>query len=314
MSNKRQISFTEQVRGKALALGFDLCGFARARRLDEYEAPFRAWCAGGMNAKMNYLCRDIEKRLNPRILFPGSETVVVTGLNYYSSQSQTQYDTPVISRYAHGKDYHNIVAGKLGKLLEFIRTVRPEAEGKLFCDSSQIAEKPWAVQAGLGWQGRNSLVINPVTGSFFFIGILLVNIRFDYDEPFRDNLCGECNRCIERCPTGAINSDRTIDARKCIANLTIESKKPVPAEMAALFEKRIYGCDICQEVCPHNKLAREHNTPEFSMTEELKNLKRAEWISLTRGQFGRLFKESPVMRVGFERFKKNIEIIMRSGS
>ncbi len=304
------MSLSSDIKEKAFSLGFDLCGVAPARRLSEYEQSFRKWCMEGQNDKMNWLCRDIETRINPFKLLPDALSVIVTGMDYYTDNIQIYNDVPVVSRYALGMDYHKVVSDKLKKLLEFIKSASPGAEGKVFCDTDPIAEKLWAVEAGLGRQGKNSLLINEKKGSFLFLGILLVNIPLQYDARCVEEKCGDCTACIESCPTGAINGDYTVDARKCISNLTIENKNPISAELAVSFGKRIYGCDLCQEVCPYNRNVQNHNHPEFDISEELKYLTKDEWLSLTRERFERIFRDTPVFRTGFEKFRKNIDIIL----
>jgi len=306
------VGITSLIREKVFSLGFDLCGITRSRRLSEYEETFREWCHTGMNDVMTYLSRNIEKRIDPSLFFPGVKSVVVVGMNYFTRKLQSEPGVPVISRYALGNDYHNVITGKLKDLLSFINTIVPDVRGKISCDSSPVMEKPWAVEAGLGWQGKNSLVINEKTGSFFFIGILFLDIELEYDLPEKTDRCGDCNLCISRCPTGAINSNRTIDARKCISNLTIENRKPLDPGMARLFERRVYGCDICQEVCPWNKNITPHNHPEFNASDKLISMTRHEWLSLDRERFEELFGKTPVARVGFVRFKKNVETILYS--
>jgi len=298
------------IKSKASSLGFDLCGITRSRRLSEYEEPFREWCRSGMNDMMTYLSRNVEKRIDPSLFFPEARSVVVVGMNYFTINLQSEHDLPVISRYALGNDYHRVITGKLKNLLSYIRTIVPETHGKISCDSSPVMEKPWAVEAGLGWQGKNSLVINEKTGSFFFIGILFLNIELEYDLPVKTDRCRDCSLCIDRCPTGAINSNRTIDARKCISNLTIENRNPLDPRTARLFERRVFGCDICQEVCPWNINISPHNHPEFIASEKLISMTRHEWLTLDRERFEELFGKTPVARVGFERFKKNVETIL----
>ena len=309
MGNTGDISAA--IKKKAYTLGFDLCGIARYRRLSEYEGPFTQWCRAGMNDSMNYLSGSIARRIDPALFFPGVRSIVVTGMSYFTADIQTGMDVPIISRYALGTDYHHVITGKLESLLSFVRTIVPGVQGKTSCDSSPVLEKPWAVEAGLGWQGKNSLVINETKGSFFFIGILMLDIDLEYDEPVREDRCGSCEECINRCPTGAINTNRTIDARKCIANLTIENRNPIDHGVAPLFERRVYGCDICQEVCPWNKNIPYHNHPELNASPEILSMTRQEWLSLDREKFLKLFGKTPVARVGFERFKKNVEIILQ---
>ena len=202
------------IKEKAQDIGFDLCGIAASRSLSEREDILKNWCMSGMNAGMNYLARDIEKRINPEFLVPGAKSLIVTGINYYTENKQTEPGVPVLSRYAYGEGYQDVIKRKLNELLAFIKSIEPEAEGRPFSDSAPLLEKAWAAEAGIGWQGRHSIVINKKIGSFFFIGILILNIELEYDKPVTEDYCGNCRLCIEQCPTGAINENRTIDARK----------------------------------------------------------------------------------------------------
>jgi epoxyqueuosine reductase len=304
-------TFSEAVKLKAYELGFDLCGIAPSRPLKERESIIRDWCSSGMNGEMKYLANGIEKRIDPDYLVPGAKSVIVTGLGYYTDNKQEEDDVPVISRYAFGANYHDVITKKLDVLIEFIRNVRPEMTGRSFVDSKPLLEKAWAVEAGLGWQGRHSIVINSILGSFFFIGVIVLNIELDYDKPVIKSGCGNCRLCIDQCPTGAINEDGTVDARRCIANLTIENRGPIPEEIIPKIGRRVYGCDKCQEVCPWNKNAKPHTTPEFELSAELKYMKAEEWLSLTREQFDRLFKNSPVKRRKYEPFMRNVEVVTK---
>jgi len=311
MGENKNSTLSLTIKEKALSLGFDLCGIAPVKRLTENEAVLLNWCESGMHDKMNYLSRGTETRANPALLFPGAKSLIVTGLNYFTGKLQKHDDVPVVSRYAFGKDYHDLITEKLDDLLSYIKTLSPGTDGKAFVDSAPLLEKPWAVQAGLGWQGKHSIVINDDIGSFFFIGVLVLTIELDYDAPCSEDKCGPCRVCIENCPTGAINNDRTIDARKCIANLTIENRGPVPEEMIPLIGGRIYGCDRCQEVCPWNRHARPHNHPELIISDDLADMTREDWRSMTNEQFIELFRGTPVARVRFDRFKNNIEAVLK---
>lgn len=302
------------IKEKARQLGFDLCGIAPARILYEHEQIIRSWCTAGMNSDMNYLCRDPEKRINPGLLVPGVKSVIVTGLNYYSDRKQGGEGIPVISRYAYGVNYHDVIKFKLNKLLEFIKCNYQGSEGRTFVDSAPILEKAWACEAGLGWPGRHSVLINDRIGSFFFLGIILINKVLDYDKPFAEDKCSRCRICIELCPTGAINDNRTIDSRKCIAYLTIESKSPVPPELASQMGGRVFGCDICQEVCPWNKNASANTVPEFQIDPEIGQMTREDWQKLSREQFKRLFRKSAIGRKKYETFLNNITIVTKSGN
>jgi epoxyqueuosine reductase len=305
-----QKNLSQLIKAKASVLGFDLCGIAEVKKLHEAETALVKWCDEGMHDRMNYLIRDTNKRADPQILFPGAKSVIVTGLNYFTYNRQKNADVPLISMYAFGKDYHNIIIGKLNELLAYIKLIVPNAEGKAYCDNAPVMEKLWAVEAGIGWQGKNTVIINENIGSFFFIGILLLNIESDYDKPVLSEKCGNCNACIDNCPTGAINRNRTIDARKCIANITINSRGELPEQIIPLMGKHVYSCDICQEVCPWNKKAKEHKTEEFIISKELAGMDRNDWLNLDEKQFEKLFSESPVGRIKFEKFKKNIEAVL----
>ena len=306
MNSARGIELTKMIRGKAFELGFDLCGVAPARKLEEHESVLRDWCSSGMNGDMMYLGRGTEKRIDPSFLFPGTRSVIVTGLNYFINKKQGENRIPIISRYAYGTDYHDVIINKLDLVLNFIRSNEDHVNGKAFVDSAPILEKAWAREAGLGWPGRHSVLINREIGSFFFIGVLLVDIELEYDKPFAGDHCGECRLCIESCPTKAINDNRTIDARKCIAYLTIESKVVVPEDLAGKMEGRVFGCDKCQEVCPWNKHAKYHKTPEFELSAEIELLTAEDWKNLSGEDFKRLFKKSAIRRRTYDIFMQNV--------
>jgi len=300
-----------EIKEKAYELGFDICGIAKARALDERTPVFRQWITEGMHDEMDFLVRNIEKRLNPLLLVPGARSVIVTGMNYYSENSQQKEGVPVISRYSYGKDYHDVIKPRLKEMLDYIKAKMPSVKGRIFCDSAPVHEKAWAVEAGLGWQGRHSVVINPEIGSFFFIGIIIVDTELDYDQPFRNDLCGNCTLCIDECPTGAINNNRTIDARKCIANLTIENKTTVPSEYITKLGKRVYGCDRCQEVCPWNKIAKECRIREFRLADEIAEMDLSDWMELTEEKYSQLFAGSAIYRKRYKQFKENIIRILK---
>ena len=312
MHETESVNLSQFIKNKAAALGFDLCGIAGAKRLNKAESALFKWYNKGMSDRMHYLVRDVAKRANPQILYPDAKSVIVTGLNYFTHNRQKAIDAPLISMYALGKDYHNVIISKLNELLADIKMVAPHAEGKACCDHSPVMEKMWAVEAGIGWQGKHSLIINENIGSFFFIGILLLNIELGYDKPLAGNKCKNCNACIDNCPTGAINNDKTIDARKCIANLTINTKAPLPEHLVSLMGKRVYSCDVCQEVCPWNKKADEHKIPEFTISANLANMNRNDWLNIDEKQFDKLFSGSPIERLKFDRFKKNIETLAKN--
>jgi len=298
------------IKERSASIGFELTGIAKARALSEYADHLKSWVSEGMHDKMNYLSRDTEKRADPSSLFPGVRSMIVTGLNYYTEIKQKHQGVPLISRYAYGRIYQDVIREKLEILLEYIKTIEPSVEGRIYVDTFPVLEKPWAVEAGLGWQGRHSIVINRNAGSFFFIGILALNIDLEYDKPYQENHCGGCRLCIEHCPTAAINSNGTIDARKCISNLTIENRAPLSDEIIPLIGGRVYACDKCQEVCPWNNHAKPHAHSEFNIREEVAAMKREDWTGLTEEKFNELFAGTPIERVKYPRFRSNIDKIL----
>jgi len=300
------------IRQKALELEFDICGIAKSRKLAERAEILKKWCEAGMNDRMSYLERNTEKRADPEILFPGTKSLVVVGFSYYSELKQKDLEAPVLSRYTYGTDYHDVISGKLEKLLEYVKAEFPGCEGKIFVDSDPLFEKGWAEEAGLGWQGKHSIVINKEIGSFFFIGVLMLNIDLEYDKPLLKDYCGDCRLCIDACPTAAINNNRTIDARRCISNLTIENRGPIPEEIIPKLEGRVYACDRCQEVCPWNKNAPLNSHPEFAIDERIAWLTHKEWQSLTEDQFKLLFGKTSMARIKFKDLKRNIDAAIRS--
>lgn len=307
MNTSGDYMLSELIRNKAKELGFDLCGFAPSHTLGEHSVKLKNWCSSGMNAGMDYLATNIEKRCDPQLLVPNARSVVVTGLSYYSTQKQGGKGVPVISRYAYGSNYHDVIKKKLNSLLDHIKSNNPDTDGRAFVDSAPVLEKAWASEAGLGWPGKHSVIINREIGSFFFIGILIITKELVYDEPFRDELCGSCRLCIDHCPTSAINGNRTIDARKCIAYQTIENSDPVPAEITSKMDGRVFGCDRCQEVCPWNMSVKQHTTPEFIISDKIVAMTKEDWLSLTPELFNVLFKSSAVKRSKYDRLMKNIK-------
>ena len=314
MTNSPEHNLSVSIKQKIHELGFDLCGIAKARALDEYGPFIEKWVEAGMNDKMEYLARNIGKRLNPENLFPEAKSLVVTGLSYYSEISQKDPDAPVLSRYTYGINYHDVISERLEKLLAWIKSAEPKAEGRIVVDSAPLLEKAWAREAGLGWQGRHSILISKKIGSFFFIGTLILNIDLDYDAPFEKEYCGDCRICIDKCPTGAINDNRTINARKCIANITIERRGPIPEELVPYLGRRIYGCDRCQEVCPWNIKTKQNKTPEFAINDEVAGMGLNDWMNLSREQFSRLFEKTSMGRIKYEKLMGNIEAALRSDS
>ena len=306
MTDSGKILITGLIRDKAREVGFDLAGIAPTAVLKEHWEVLSDWCAAGMNASMGYLSRNTEKRINPELLFTGTRSVIVTGLSYYTEKKQGGNGIPVLSRYSYGKNYHDVITEKLNILLDYIKEIVPGSTGKGFVDSAPILEKAWASRAGLGWQGRHSVLVNRQIGSFFFLGILLTDLELSYDEPVKEDHCGSCSLCIESCPTGAINGNRTLNATKCIAYQTIDSEVPMNENYVKKIEGRIYGCDKCQEVCPWNKNATHHKTPEFELDPEVIRMTAGAWQQLSKEDFKRLFGKTPMGRRKYEIFIRNV--------
>ena len=311
MSSSGDKDFSRRIKEFAVSIGFDLIGIAASKQLKDHKEFLINWLAAGMNADMHFISRGVEKRTDPALLVEGAKSVIVAGINYYPAEKQGGNGIPIISKYAYGKDYHAVLSEKLNNLLEFIISCEPSARGKVCTDSAPILEKAWASEAGLGWIGKNTILINKEIGSFLFLGELVLNIDLQYDKPYVENFCGNCRLCIEACPTNAINENKTIDISKCISWMTVENKNEIPEEFKANIENRIFGCDICQDVCPWNKEAKPHNNPDFKISDRIKKMSREEWLSLSREKYLELFSPTPVGRIKYEKLKKNIEIILK---
>lgn len=303
---------SERIKAKAKALGFDLCGIAEATFLEDEKERFVDWLEKGYHGQMGYMANHQEKRLDPRLLVENTKSVVVVALNYFPEQGQEDADAPVLAKYAYGKDYHLVVREKLNALLTYIDTEIEPTQGRAFVDSAPILEHAWARRAGLGWIGKHSLLINPKLGSFLFIGELLIDLPLSYEVDIYTDLCGGCNRCVQACPTDAIVAPRVVDGSRCISYYTIELKDELPEDMSGSFENRVFGCDICQDVCPWNRMATPHVTQDFMPKPELMSLTEAEWHAVDGDQFRQLFKESAVTRTKFKGLKRNLEFLRRA--
>ncbi|MEI6681606.1 MAG: tRNA epoxyqueuosine(34) reductase QueG [Bacteroidota bacterium] len=290
---------------KALELGFGQCGFARCEPLEELRPFYHDFVAGKRLATLQYLERYASQRLNPELLLPGAKTVIGVTMNYAPHELIPGADNFFISRYAYGGDYHTLLRGRLEKLVDFMHGGFGEFSARIFVDSGPMLEKAWAQRCGLGWQGKNTLLIHQKNGSFFFIGMILTDLELEPDPPGTDH-CGDCEKCIRACPTGALDTPYQLDIPRCISYLTIESKVEIPGELREKLNDRIYGCDICQDACPYNRHPQPHDIPEFIPSEELVKIRKTGWLMLTETDFARLFAGSPVARVGYERFMKNI--------
>ena len=303
------------IKAEARRLGFEACGFAKAEPVSEAMTHvLDNWTGKGFHAEMGYMERNRHLRLDPTELVPGCQTLIVVALNYYPKQllSPEGYQ---IAYYAYGKDYHRVVKDKLQQLLAYIKMLVPDIEGRAFCDTAPLLERYWAVKAGLGFIGRNRQLIIPGKGSYFFLGVLAVTAPLGEETTPTDTTdsegaifsCGDCKRCFIACPTGALTSEG-IDCRRCLSYLTIEHRGPIPEELAKKMGRRIYGCDTCQQVCPHNRNAQSTEENLFALSPEVAALTPEEWHALTPERYKELFKHSAMERAGYEGLMRNITI------
>ncbi|MBQ8269736.1 MAG: tRNA epoxyqueuosine(34) reductase QueG [Bacteroidaceae bacterium] len=299
---------SQYIKAEAKRLGFAVCGIARATPLPESEAKRLAgWVAEGKYGEMNYLARNCDKREDPTKLVEGCKSIISVALDY--SQGPFDESNLHLSRYAQGVDYHHAVKERLFKLLQSINSVVP-VQGRAFCDTAPVAERYWAVQAGLGWIGRNHQLIIPKAGSYFFLGELMVDCEAEYDRPFTENRCGSCTRCIENCPTKALTADG-FDARKCLSYLTIEYRGELPENIGKKMKNCFYGCDCCQTACPWNNNPQKTKITEFLPNEELAEMNNEAWFSLTEEGYKKLFGNSAVERAGYKQLMRNILAIKK---
>ena len=293
------------IKRKALELGFSSCGISKARFLSEEEEKFEKWLSNGYHGTMSYLEKNIDKRLDPRILVPESKSIISLTYNYYPPKKLINKNNFIISKYAYGRDYHKVLKKKLKKLFNNMKEKIGNIEGRVFVDSAPVHERAWAKLSGLGWIGKNSLLINKDVGSYFFIAEIICDLELEYDAPVSDR-CGNCTRCIDACPTNAITQAQVIDSNKCISYLTIENKNSIPKELKNEMNQSIFGCDICQDICPWNRFSTPHNEKEFLPNQKLKKLRKKDWIELTEETFNRIFEGSAIKRAKYKGLKKNI--------
>lgn len=301
---------SRHIKAKALELGFNACGISEAKLLEQDRSRLLHWLASGFHGTMTYMANHSEKRVNPAELVEGAKSVISVLLNYHTKVKQLDPAAPVISSYAMGKDYHYVLKERLSQLLVYIQTELIPCTGRIFTDSAPLLEKALAREAGLGWIGKHSLLIHPRMGSFFFIGELVTDLELNHDDPFGNNLCGSCSRCMDSCPTAAIIAPATLDANRCISYLTIENKEDVPESLRSTLSNRLVGCDICQQVCPWNNKSVQHSVAEFEPKQELLEMTTEDWMLLDKPTFKKLFKGTAVERTGFERMKRTLNHLL----
>jgi len=301
--------YTKQIKAWANELGFMFCGIAKAEFLEQEAPRLEAWLNKGFHGDMQYMENHFDKRLDPRLLVDDAKSVISLGLNYYTDVQQLDPNAPFISKYAYGADYHNVIKDKLKLLLQLINDNIGEVHGRGFVDSAPVLDRAWAKKAGLGWIGKNANLISKKTGSFFFLAELIVDLDLEYDiEPTADH-CGTCTRCIDACPTEAIVGPAIVDGSKCISYLTIELKNEIPKDFKDKLDGWMFGCDICQDVCPWNRFSVLHNEPQFTPHPDLLGMTKGDWGEITEDVFKKVFKGSAVKRTKFNGLKRNIDFI-----
>lgn len=293
----------------AAQLGFSFCGIASATKLDADAERLETWLNKGMHGSMHYMERYFDLRIDPCKLVPGAKSVITLLLNYFPTEKQGN-DAVKISKYAYGKDYHDVIRKKLNTLIELVKINIGEIHGRGFVDSAPVLERTWAQRSGLGWVGKNGNLINKQMGSFFFIATLITDLDLEADEMFTKDYCGSCTRCIDACPTDAILPGKIVDGSRCISYFTIELKEMlIPGEMKGKFDNWMFGCDICQDVCPWNRFSKPTGEIEFTPIPEILNLSTKEWEMMTEEKFKEIFRNSPLSRSKFKGIQRNLKFI-----
>ncbi len=305
ISNKEK--YTQLIKAESKRLGFLSCGISKAGFLEEDAPRLENWLQNNHQGQMSYMENNFDKRLNPTLLVDDSKSVISLLLNYFPSEEQNK-DSYKISKYAYGQDYHFVIKEKLKELLNVIQTEIGEVSGRAFVDSAPVLDKAWAAKSGLGWIGKNSNLITQKVGSFYFIAELIIDLELEYDHAITDH-CGTCTACIDSCPTDAIVSPYVVDGSKCISYFTIELKDNLPYEMKGKFDDWIFGCDVCQDVCPWNRFSKPHEEPLFTPNLELLSFTKKDWEEITEDVFKKVFKNSAIKRTKIEGLKRNIDFL-----
>lgn len=300
---------TAIVKKVARELGFDYCGIAQAKRLEEDERKLTNWLQKGLHGNMHYMENYFDLRVDPTRLVPGAKSVITLLLNYYPSEKQED-TAPRISKYAYGKDYHLVIKEKLYAFLAELKASIGAIEGRGFVDSAPVLERAWAREAGLGWIGKNGNLIHKNAGSFYFIATLITDLKLQADNPFTKDFCGTCNRCVEACPTGAILPEKVIDGSRCISYYTIELKSHIkPTLEKGQLDGWLFGCDTCQDVCPWNRFSKPHTNKNFNAIPEILQLNTSQWEEMTEETFKQVFGNSPLQRTRFKGIKRNLQLL-----
>ena len=304
---KNSSKYTQLIKTEAKRLGFLSCGISKAEFLEEEAPRLEEWLSNNRHGKMQYMENHFDKRLDPTKLVEDSKSVVSLLLNYFPSEEQNE-NSYKLSKYAFGTDYHFVIKDKLKSLLHFVQEEIGEVSGRAFVDSAPVLDKAWAAKSGLGWIGKHSNLLTQQVGSFYFIAELIIDLELDYDTPTTDH-CGTCTACIDACPTDAIIQPYVVDGSKCISYLTIELKDNIPTEFKGKMDNWMFGCDVCQDVCPWNRFSKPHNEPLFDPHPELLSMDKKDWEEITKETFNKVFKKSAVKRTKFSGLKRNINFL-----
>ena len=304
---KNKTHYTELIKNEAKRIGFMSCGISKAEFLHEEAPRLEKWLKKNMHGEMKYMENYFDKRLDPTRLVEDAKSVISLSYNYYPKNFQNN-DLTKVSKYAYGKDYHNVIRDKLKLLLEFIKEEIGDVYGRVFVDSAPILEKAWAEKSGIGWIGKNSNLITKQVGSFYFLAELIIDIELEYDSKEFDH-CGDCTACIDACPTEAIVEPYVVDGSKCISYFTIELKDNIPNDYKGKFDNWVFGCDICQDVCPWNKFSKAHSEPLFDPKSEFVDMSKDEWYEITEETFNKVFDNSALKRAGYNGLKRNLNFI-----
>lgn len=302
--------YTAMIKNRAAELGFISCGISKAEFLEDEAPRLEEWLNNGYHAEMGYMENHFDKRLDPTKLVPGAKSVISLLYNYYPAEQQID-DTYKISKYAYGQDYHYVIKAKMRALFHYIEEEIGAIEGRYFVDSAPVLDKAWAARSGLGWIGKHTLMLSKQKGSFFFVSEIICDLELEYDSPTTDH-CGTCTACIDACPTSAIIADRVVDANKCISYLTIELRDALPSYMDGQMQDWIFGCDICQDVCPWNRFSKAHQEPLFNPHPDLLSMNKEDWVSLDEDRFQELFRKSAVKRTKYSGLTRNIDFVSKS--
>lgn len=312
MNTEKADKYANIIKTQAKSLGFDFCGIAKADFLEEEAPKLEAWLNQNYHGKMGYLANHFDKRLDPRLLVDGAKTVVSLIYNHFPvKEIPSGPEDLKLAKYAYGEDYHFVIKDKLKTFLQHLREEIGEIAGRAFVDSAPVMERQWAQKAGLGWQGKNSLLLNRTMGSFFFLAELIIDLEVSPDPPMVKDYCGTCTRCIDACPTDAIVQAGVVDGSKCISYFTIELKEEIPQEVKGKFENWVFGCDICQDVCPWNRFSKPHQEQRFLPHPDLAAFTRKDWEEITLETFQKVFKNSPLKRAKFDGLKRNIDFLVK---